>query len=441
MHIPKILQNIRKINENNIPHLDLYLLIAGFLIRLALSPFTRDPWDMDTWTNIGSAILAGHNPYALPFNALVYPPLWAIFCTTSYLSYTITKNPFISYLTLKLPIITADILICIIIRKIVYNITNDNNKARTAMLLYLLNPVTIIFSSLWGMFDAIPALLALQSLIYLSQNKYLKSSLTLGIGIGFKGFFPALLLPLFTFYVWKKGNNLRKTSQYVIHSIIIPLAISIPFLVFDTNSYVGSFIYQTNKTPQSMTYWFLIRELLKATGVPTNLVISLGFSLFTLAFTVSYVLLIKETSTWSRKKEQLEMSFLLKGAIFAITIFLLTSSTVGEQYIIWILPFMVVYSISYNQSLKPLLLALSGINIFYVALNVGPRFFTPITEMPLWWISFQYSFPSLILMITTGILFSVICATIFRKMMKTTGLTITHVQTFTVNNNCKEVFE
>ncbi|MFX0212178.1 MAG: hypothetical protein ACFFDT_39760, partial [Candidatus Hodarchaeota archaeon] len=127
------------------------------------------------WQSIGSAILSGSNPYALTSNALIYPPLWGIFCATGYLSYTLTNNSFISYFTLKLPIIIADIFISLTIQKIVYNHTLDITKARTAMILYLFNPVTIIISSLWGMFDAIPTLFALFSIVLFSYSSWGKT--------------------------------------------------------------------------------------------------------------------------------------------------------------------------------------------------------------------------------------------------------------------------
>lgn len=404
--------------ENKIPNFDLYLLMIGFLIRLILSPFTKDPWDMGTWASIGSAIYSSQNPYALQSNALIYPPLWAIFCATSYLSYTLTKSLFLQYFTIKLPIIIADILICLAIRKIVYNKTGDTTKARIAMLLYLFNPVTIIFSSLWGMFDAIPTLFAFLSLLYLSESKYLKSGLTLGIGIGFKGFFPALLLPFFLLYIWKKKRKLYSCLQYTIYSILIPLIISTPFLIIDSHAYISSILFTANRLPQNLTYWFLIRELFKINGVPTATTIALSSLLFIPSFSVLYIFLIKKANTWSIKENPIDISFLLKGSILALLIFFITSNTINEQYLVWILPLLILYITSYNQPLKRLFYALCGLVTFFVTLNVGPRFFAPIIEMPLWWINFQNSALSMILMVITGTLFSVVCITLFLKLIK-----------------------
>lgn len=405
------------ISQNRNKNFDLYLLTIGFLIRLILSPFTRDPWDMDIWASIGSAIYSGQNPYALPALGLVYPPLWAIFCTTSYLVYVLTKNVFLQYFTIKLPIILADILICSGIRKIVYNLTGDTIKARTALLLYIFNPVTIIFSSLWGMFDAIPTLFAFLSLIYLVQGKYLESGLALGIGIGFKGFFPALLLPFFLFYIWKKKRELISCLRYLIYSISIPLIISVPFLLIDSQAYIFSMTYHANRLPQNLTYWFLARKLLEIRGVSTNTITTFSSFLFLSLFCMLYLFFIKKANIWPTKEKHADIKIVLKGSVSVILIFFITSNTVNEQYLVWTLPFLIVYMTSHDQSLKPFFYALCGLDTFFVAVNVGPSFFTPLIEMPLWWTTFQYSELSIRLMILTGSLFSVACVTAFLKLI------------------------
>lgn len=397
---------------------DLYLLVFGLLFRLGLSPFSRDPWDMNVWQTVGSAILSGQNPYALTSNGLIYPPLWGAFCAASYLSYTLTTNPFLSYFTLKLPIVIADILISLIIKKTVYNHTLDVTKARAAMLLYLFNPVTIIVSSLWGMFDAIPTLFALLSLLYLSQGQYLKSGLTLGAGIGFKGFFPALLLPFFLFYIWKNEKRVSDCLSFSIYTALVPIVISIPFLITDSNTYISMILFPIKRLPQHLTYWFSISELLKANAISTATIISLSSVVSLSLFLALYLFLAKEISVWPMKSDQDKMSFILKGTILVIITFYLTSSTVNEQYFIWAIPFLILYIEIYNQSLKFPFYCLCILDTFFLFLNVGLSFFTPIADIPFWWTSFQYSAPSMALMILTGILFSVVCIIVFLKLRK-----------------------
>jgi Gpi18-like mannosyltransferase len=400
------------------PHFNLYLLLVGFSIRFLFSPFTRDPWDMNTWLSVGSAIFSGKNPYALSSNALVYPPFWGLFCAISYLPYSLTSNLSVFYLAIKLPIIVADILISIIIRKFVQTKTQDPTKAQKAMIFYLFNPVTIIFSSMWGMFDAIPALFTLLSVLYLSKGEYSKSGIALGVGIGFKGFFPALLLPFFIYYVWRRDQKTIKSLAYVAYSVFVPILISIPFLVTSPNSYTASLLYQVGKIPQNLTYWFSLRLFSATIGVPSDIMVSLGSFAFLFSFPLLYIFVVQRSGQWAREMKPDNASFLIKASLLVLFAFFITSSTVSEQYLIWAIPLLILYLSNFDKSLKPYFYSLSIIDAVFVALNVGPRFFTPIVEMPSWWINFQYSWPSLLLMAIIAIFFSGICISLLTKMVK-----------------------
>jgi Gpi18-like mannosyltransferase len=403
--------------KGKIENLDFYLLIGGLLTRLAFAPFSRDPWDMDVWQSIGAAIISGKNPYALPFNGLVYPPLWAIFCASSHLSYTLTQSPFAFYFTVKLPIIATDIIMSVVIRIIAYNLTGDAKKARLAMILYLFNPVAIIMSSLWGMFDAIPTLFTLLSLVYLSQGKYLTSGLVLGIGIGFKGIFPALLLPFLMVYIWKKKKKLGICFRFVVFAFLVPLVASAPFLIINCHAYVSSILYTANRLPQNLTYWFSVRELLVLSGVPKDIISSIGLFIFVVSFSIFFVLFVKKRNLWLTREEAIDMTLLLT-TILALLTFYITASTVNEQYLIWLLPFLILYTTKYAQSLRRLFYVLCGLDTLFVILNIGLRFFAPVVETPFWWSSFQYTTPSVILMMLTGILFSMVCITCLVKLME-----------------------
>lgn len=388
----------------------IYFLAIGFIVRLVFAPFTRDPWDMDIWINIGNAVLSGQNPYALPSNALVYPPLWAIFCAAGNFLYNLTRNVFVQYFTIKLPIIIADIVISVVIRHIVYNLTSNEKKAQIAMVLYLFNPVTIIISSLWGMFDAIPTLLALLSFLFLLKGKYGKSSLVLGLGIGFKGFFPALLLPLFLYYTWKKGKKMYISIQYFFYSLLIPFLISIPFLITDSGAYISSILFHVGRLPKNLTYWFGIGKLLEIGQIPTTTISSISAFFSITSFLALYILLIKKANSHSiSNSNQSSTEFVLKGVNSVLLIFFVTSSIINEQYLVWILPFLIIYFMCFKSSLRPIFYALAGFDMIFIILNVGPRFFSPIIEVPTFWNEFQYSSPSMILLVLTGSLFSVVC--------------------------------
>lgn len=359
--------------------------------------------------NIGNAILSGQNPYTLPSNALLYPPLWGIFCAISSYLYSATRNIFVQYFAIKVPIIIADIAISLIVRQIVYNLTNSEKKAKTALIFYLFNPVTIIVSSLWGMFDAIPTLLAIISLMFLYQNKYLKSSLTLGFGIAFKGFFPGLLLPFFVFYIWKKNHQVLKSIQYVFYTLLIPLVFSMPFLITDFNSYISSMLFHINRIPQNMTYWFVLSRFLDSMNIPTVLVTTVSSFFSIAAFLIIYILVFtRKTNNILDKKNNQGIKFGVCGYLLVIFVFYVTVNTVNEQYFIWVLPALIVFMVSFEKQFKSIFYILSAIVTSFIMINVGPNFFSPIIGELDIWNKLQYSPILMGLLFLIGFLFSII---------------------------------
>jgi uncharacterized membrane protein len=393
----------------------LCILGVGLLIRLAFAPFTRDPWDMDVWASIGNALLKGQNPYALSSNALLYPPLWAIFCAASTLLYNLTTNVFVQYLTIKIPIITADILISIVVGQIVYSLTGSEKKAQSALILYLFNPVTIIISSVWGMFDAIPSLFALLSTVFLLRSEYLKSGLILGLGIAFKGFFPAMLLPFFLFSIWEKEKNRSVATKYLLSSILIPIASSIPFLFAESGVYISSYLFHLNRLPRNLTYWFSISALLGGEQVSTSTIISVTTVLSITLFLVLYIVMIGKGNSRAKGSDK---ESIFKGINLVLLVFFVTSIIVNEQYLIWLLPFLIVYFSCYKRSLMSIFYALTGLDAAFIILNVGPRFFSPLIQAPALWNEFQYSLPSMISLYLIGIVFSVASIFGLAKLVK-----------------------
>ena len=148
------------------------LLILGLIIRLIPAAFTAHPTDIESWKTVGAAIYSGQNPYALPAFGLVYPPLWGFICGLAYATYVATQSSLVFNFTIKLPIILADLALAMTLRDFVFGETGNKEAARKAMILYLFNPMTIILSGIWGMFDSIPVFLVLLSTILLFNKQY-----------------------------------------------------------------------------------------------------------------------------------------------------------------------------------------------------------------------------------------------------------------------------
>ena len=377
------------------------LVILGLLVRLVPAAFTAHPTDMQSWKTIGAAIYNGQNPYTLPAYGLVYSPLWGFVCGMAYAVYIQVQNSFVFNFVIKLPIIAADMAIAKNIQMIVLAKTKNEKTARGAMMLYLFNPVTILMSSIWGMFDAIPVFLVLLSMISLARQQYLKSSLILGIGIAFKGIYPALLLPLFLYTITKMEGKKRETLGYLASSILVPAVFLTPFLMADIASYINiTIIHYIQRPLSNLTYWLAIRAAL---GQNEGLVSTISFMILIAVFPLLYAYIL-------RKAESKTIAKMMTQILLA---FYLVSPTVNEQYIVWLIPPMIIYAIMEERKMRTSLYSLSIITTVYAIANAGVAFFIPINPQ----LSEAHLWP---VMLVCSLIFQVISAKTLQKTIKET---------------------
>jgi len=373
--------------------------MLGLLIRLVPAAFTAHPMDMEAWRTIGAAIYNGQNPYALPAFGLVYPPLWGFVCGIAYAVYMQVQNFFVFNFVVKLPIIAADLAIAKNIQSIVLAKTKNEKTSRGAMMLYLFNPLTILLSSIWGMFDAIPVFLVLLSMTFLARRQYVKSGLMLGIGIAFKGVYPALLLPLFLYAITKMEGKKRVTLGFLASSMLVPAVILMPFLMADATSFINMTIaHYADRPLANLTFWLAIRP---AFGQNEGLVSLVSFVILIAVFPVLYAYVLRKAGS----KTIAEVMTLVLMAFF------LTSPTVNEQYIVWLIPPMILYATMEERKMRTVLYAISIITTIYAIANTGAAFFVPINPQ----LEEAYFWPA---MLVSSIVFQVILARTLHKTKK-----------------------
>jgi len=103
---------------------------------------------------------------------------------------------------LKLPYLIVDLLMAFSLTKLF----DKNSDKKLVALLWLFNPVTLYASFSMGVFDIIPALFTVLSLVFLKKNRVLMAALMLGFGAAYKSY-PLFLLPLLVLSqrsIWSK---------------------------------------------------------------------------------------------------------------------------------------------------------------------------------------------------------------------------------------------
>lgn len=239
------------------------LLGFSFVVRLALAPFTGDPFDMGIWMSTGSYIGFGKSPYDLHPH-IGYPPLWAFWCWFSYLlSNSIWPgNEFVYIFLIKLPILCADyFLIAILLQQ-----SKQHNVPSGRMLsaLYLLNPYVLIVGVVWGMMDNLVGVFVVSSLL-LTNNRPSWSAVLLALGIALK-IYPILFLPVVLAFL-VRSKVFPRLIKWVTAFISTSIAsVWFPFLIFnwDFGGLVGVGLAQTAREPASIApaaFWSRLSDV------------------------------------------------------------------------------------------------------------------------------------------------------------------------------------
>jgi len=340
----------------------LAIVAVSLIVRLAVAPFFGHPIDMFTWLKAGEmTAYYGINVYQVeeipnyPWGFYAYPPIWLYWTSLSSLLYGLAQNLNVFAFFVKLPIILSDIIIGLILYKFVILLKNDKSLATKISALWFLNPLPIFISSIWGMFDSIAALLGFASVYHMFKGRYRLSALLLGIGISVK-IFPGLLILPILLYI-KRTQDIgfkRKALEYIMYTSIIPIASSIPFL-YDPFSYFNKLLFHFSNVGQ-FTYWVALSGFIGYT--------SLGY-ISTMIFVLVLALIFAKILT----RETCPKEILIKGSTLTLLAFLATSTKVNVQYVIWVLPFLLIYAL-YSDA-KDYRLNLLMLNISAYAFLIG----------------------------------------------------------------------
>jgi hypothetical protein len=392
-------------------HKFLCLVLIGLAIRLVLAPFSSEPYDVSVFYVVNNDLMAGLNPYTT--NSFSYPPLWAY---TTYpglgivsllaspklfgaspaalgllsdswnLPLAITSPLF--NIMLKLPLIVTDLVIGIVIYDVLKALM-DEKHAMTGFILWFLNPLVIFIDSVHGQFDVIPTLMTVLAFFLLVKRKYFLSGVAIGMGIAFK-IYPIFLAPLYVISIAKLEKNdylnnsksLRKTltkcSQFISGGIF-SLAI---FLLPLVNSNLVPDVFTRVEFPNSVG-GLTVFGVLHAQGFEwlLHLVLSQSRLLYLGLTGVSLVAVTFICAICFLGNGDFIETFLL-GSIAILLIVYITSLVVNSQYVLWILPFLILsYGLFGKNKITIGLLSISAL-IYLFGLGSPLFFFYPLALFP-----------------------------------------------------------
>jgi hypothetical protein len=177
---------------------------AALVVRLVLAPFFGHSWDLFIWVKSGELFYRGVNVYEVrsltdfPWGFYTYPPGWLYWLGTAYAFSTQLNNFNLYVLVIKLPIIAADFAVAALLTKVM-GIAGAGRLGLKAEALWLLNPLVIGISAVWGMFDSIAVALTLAALLQAMRRRWIAAGTLLGLG-GVVKIYPLLLTVAAAFY-------------------------------------------------------------------------------------------------------------------------------------------------------------------------------------------------------------------------------------------------
>ena len=409
----------------------LFLFILGAAIRFAFAPFTEQRWDMYVWRIEQLLVYNYHvNPFwpqsGVPLAlAWSYPPLWLLMLLTIYPVYSRfyfpqlpanitllwrkwaeTGNIFEIYRSFvpvglpildlidKTPIIVADLLIALVLYEL---IKRDSPKhAYYALVAWLFNPYVIWISSVWGMFDAIPALLVLLSVYLLIARRYRSSAILLAVSVLFK-LYAIILIPIMFLVIYQRGEKAKALRYFLLSTLVVLIATFTAYAIaaslagqdpLSLSTQLTVNLFYKRASPdwagqnlfQNLTPLTFLNEVFKDLNVSTNIPISpilMGIALIFLAFQIL-------------RSKSLQDQEIIAYAVVAHFVTYLTYSVVNEQYLIWVLPLILVLAAKKNSSaLRYFYWAISAFFILDIVYRydlsyfLSPYFFSMPTEVRL----------------------------------------------------------
>ncbi len=148
---------------------------------------------------------------------------------------------------IKLPSILADLGIGLIIYRLVGNLGGGKKKALIGAGLYLLNPISIFISSIWGQTDSLVAFFGLLAFVFLYYKKAHLSIPLLFVSLYLKPSW-ATLIPFYLFALYIYRPKLKQILMGGVISLVIFLLATVPFA--DRNP----FAYATHLTTERLWY-------------------------------------------------------------------------------------------------------------------------------------------------------------------------------------------
>jgi hypothetical protein len=375
------------------------VVAAGLSARLLLAPWTGGG-DLATYAESATSLGLGGGPYTY---LLVYPPGFVdllglvgrvaaallgspilvggdptllSFAATSSLQWTGSLATPTFAIAEKLPLFALDLASAAVAYLLIRE-AFDERRARWALVGVFWNPLLLFLSAVPGEFDILPVFLVLASLYLALHGRGLSSGIALGLGAAIK-LFPLFFFPLLLAILWRRGDQSPAPRRRpvltavlgtsgVVAWIFLPWSTARVYLgILFTGPTVGeshggfglwSWVQLPYLTPVN---WWLFWHTAPISVVTD--VVSIALALVVALF------------YFRSSREGIEMLRTFGAGVLTAVAALVSMNVVEPQYLLWVLPFLILGSVGSEEYRIPLVtVTLAGLAFLLFGLG-GPLY-------------------------------------------------------------------
>jgi len=380
-----------------------WLIIIGVLLRLAMMPYFSCTYDTNAYCSSLIWFLNRYDPYSI--HVSIYPPFIYFFDFPLFsLAYQFGLSPGYHYVEeaasigsvsglvtpnqvnplflvlWKIPLLCFDLLTGLLVYCFAKELTNNPRTPKLFFVIWFFNPFTLVISYFHGAYDVIVAFFVLLGSFFIYSRNYFSAGLSFGLGTLAKVSPIYTALPIAVITLCKGGfrrssrsdlkANVLDFSKFTT-GLLIPLLLFAPLLI----EYVRSMLFWvTNEVSigGGLNQWFFATYPIGWEVVNTN--IDIIQKVFYLSPVISLIIcfLLCRFLKWNH--EWHGNNSLLAITLFTALTYFFASSVVQPQYLLWILPLLVVLSITRRVFIVPLfVLSVAGL-VFLLSVQ-GPHAF------------------------------------------------------------------
>jgi len=318
------------------------LLLIGLAIREGLSFWTGHPYDFEVWLRNAYFVSQGANPYTAYFppvpglsftflnqslGGVGYLPVWPLIVAALYRVFAVIagENRFVLYFLLKQPPVLADVFLGFLIHRAIVRWGGNGTVALRGLRFWMFFPYAIIISAIWGMFDAMVAVLIFA---FLLSADAVKGYAVIGLGILLK-WLPVIYLPYYVF----RERGARKLGGVISLALVLGLTALIFHLAgWDYVGVTAMTVSESHGGGYGMTYSILLLDpaLLPIWFRQPDIYLAMGY------LWVPGVIVAGLIASRRFPGEGAETT--VQAILLVTTVFFLTRWGVNEQYLTYLLP-------------------------------------------------------------------------------------------------------